>query len=515
VPRDDNRESELSIRAVLSLDGQDPATCAPGNPRCIVSTRRLRYLKHKRLTVPVGLYRRCLGVSCASDATCNAQGACVPDALDVEACAADDGCVLPGDPPTPPGVIVAPSDAGADAPSAPIPLAPVPRPVFLDIDPRRGLVNGVMDLGDPEPLTRGGTLVARELRWVGAPGAAPVRVPVAQRSYAFLGDYRAPSGADLLEVRNVVTDALGREVVSEPATLRGDNYVRRLDIAAGTGADSVAQTVPFLANGKLLVLTRAPDNRVSLRTCTAAGTQCTGKSLPTDLQLGRIFADVDPLDLSKGLLLTGTDPRTGRLTALRCSLDATTCDAIAIPKAEPIFANRIIGRIDPITHDAVLVYGSDGAAQIQEFSFLRCPSSGAACTTHAPVLPAPDAETATIDDVVIAPATGIIKIVGRAFLSEAISIYRATCSAQSCSTSLDDAPFTEASSEGAYATTLYDIDFNEVVSLTPATGLLTARRCSGAGGKLSCAQFGAIAHSDLQAVSASFVGPPGDPWPCS
>jgi hypothetical protein len=514
VPRDDNRESSVSLRAVLAVDGQDPATCSAGNPRCIVSTRRLRYLKHKRLTVPVGIYRRCLGAVCGPDTTCNAQGACVPDAVDPDACVADDGCVLPGDPPTPPGIVAGGIDGGSDGPAPEVPIAPVPQPSFLDLDPRRGIVTGAMDLGAPEVLPRGGTLVARELRWTGAePTTQPVRVPPLQRTYAFLGDYRPPQGSEVLEVRNVVVDAQGIEVVSQPALLRGDNYVRRLDIAAGTGADSIAQAVPLLVNSKLMVLTRAPDNRVSVRLCTNAGTQCVGKALPVDVLLAHISADVDPQDTSRGLLLAGTDPRTGLIAAVRCDLEATSCTAATFP-TKPAQTGPAIARIDRATHDSVIVYGRQTPSALS-FTGARCPSSGAACSEIPSALVSPDSEgggNILVDDVVTQPQ-GSLRVVGRAsFLASAEQVFKSTCTATACTSALES-PISEGGSQYFGSTTLYDAPRDEVISISrkDAGDQLFLRRCVNVVGQplLACTDGIKFAQfPGLLSATASFVGPP-------
>jgi hypothetical protein len=282
-----------------------------------------------------------------------------------------------------------------------------------------------------------------------------------------------------------------------------------LDIAAGSGADSVSQALPLLTTTKLLVLTRAPDNRVSIRICSLAGTQCIGKQLPGSPPLARIFADVDPLDSSRGLLVTGINPETGRMSAVRCDLEATACTVIAIPKAPPVDATRILGRIEPSSHDAVLVFGGDGDAPVRGFATLRCPSSGAACTVRSEDFPAPTAEGTAIDDVSVGPMPGAITVVGRTFEAAALSIFRSHCDASGCKHSLTDATMTESFSEGLNGTTLYDAPLDDAISLVPTgNGTVQLRRCSGATGKLNCTPLGGPIAAEVSPFAISFIGPP-------
>ncbi|MBX3216423.1 MAG: hypothetical protein KF850_30580 [Labilithrix sp.] len=60
---------------------------------CIIARRRISYVRHRSLRVPIALERACLGTRCAADETCVA-GACVSAVLD--ACSGDD-CALEGD----------------------------------------------------------------------------------------------------------------------------------------------------------------------------------------------------------------------------------------------------------------------------------------------------------------------------------------------------------------------------------------------------------------------------------
>ncbi len=93
------KDEPLTLHVVLGV-GRDPARCSSEDSKgCIVARRRLAFVPHTRLRVPVVLWLACDGVACGEDETCNYVGKCVPAALDPAACSSPDGCVLPGDPP--------------------------------------------------------------------------------------------------------------------------------------------------------------------------------------------------------------------------------------------------------------------------------------------------------------------------------------------------------------------------------------------------------------------------------
>ncbi len=105
-----SQNEPLSVRVVLGV-GRDPTTCSDTDTKgCVVARRRLAFVPHTRLRVPVVLHLACLGVVCAQDATCDRAGKCVSASVDPAACASVDGCLLPGDPVT--GVPAPPADAG-------------------------------------------------------------------------------------------------------------------------------------------------------------------------------------------------------------------------------------------------------------------------------------------------------------------------------------------------------------------------------------------------------------------
>jgi hypothetical protein len=72
--------------------GVEPTSCATSfGPNCIVVRRRLRYLPHVPLTVPIDLRSECAGVACDPGATCVA-GLCHLADVDPGACATSSGC---------------------------------------------------------------------------------------------------------------------------------------------------------------------------------------------------------------------------------------------------------------------------------------------------------------------------------------------------------------------------------------------------------------------------------------
>ena len=77
VPEGD-RSARVGIRVVMGIT-KDPTTCTLEAPDgCIVSRRRVQFLEHKPLHLPIGLYAICEGVPCDPESTCNALGECVP-----------------------------------------------------------------------------------------------------------------------------------------------------------------------------------------------------------------------------------------------------------------------------------------------------------------------------------------------------------------------------------------------------------------------------------------------------
>jgi hypothetical protein len=121
TPGDASKDSALTVRVAMGLRGKRAAECTDDGDLkgCIIARRKLAFVPHTRLKVPVVLYLACEGVKCAADTTCSYLGQCVPAQVDPAACATPDGCSLPGEPPFVPVVMVA-ADAGTDETSAPV-----------------------------------------------------------------------------------------------------------------------------------------------------------------------------------------------------------------------------------------------------------------------------------------------------------------------------------------------------------------------------------------------------------
>src|SRR5512140_691826 len=58
------RDTPLTI-TVVTAHGKDPAACDPkGDPACIVARRKLRYVPHAALDLPIDMRAACLGNPC-------------------------------------------------------------------------------------------------------------------------------------------------------------------------------------------------------------------------------------------------------------------------------------------------------------------------------------------------------------------------------------------------------------------------------------------------------------------
>ncbi len=118
VPSEPGAEEPIWVRVVLGV-AKDPTECTNANPDgCIIARRRLRFLKHKTVELPIGLHVACEGVACDDSSTCNALGQCVTSEVDPGECGSPGGvgCLPPGDE-LPTGVDAGPDgsvDAGPD-----------------------------------------------------------------------------------------------------------------------------------------------------------------------------------------------------------------------------------------------------------------------------------------------------------------------------------------------------------------------------------------------------------------
>jgi len=96
VPRD-RVDGPLTLQITMGI-GRDASTCSEADATgCIVARRKLAFVPHVGLRVPVVLHLACESVVCSPDTTCNYLGQCVSAAVDPQACANADGCVLEGD----------------------------------------------------------------------------------------------------------------------------------------------------------------------------------------------------------------------------------------------------------------------------------------------------------------------------------------------------------------------------------------------------------------------------------
>jgi hypothetical protein len=118
VPATDS-SAKLAVRVVTGVD-RDATQCSAENAfkGCVVARRRLAYVPHTPLFVPVFMNLNCKDVPCDVRSTCNRLGQCVSAELDPGRCAEPSGCTVEGDvrppdaglgPPPPPG------DGGGDA----------------------------------------------------------------------------------------------------------------------------------------------------------------------------------------------------------------------------------------------------------------------------------------------------------------------------------------------------------------------------------------------------------------
>jgi hypothetical protein len=107
-------DAPIAVKLVMGVH-RDAKTCAPPDyAGCIVARRRLRYVPHTKLALPITLYAACENVPCDSLTTCSYLGTCVDAAVVCDG----DTCALAGDPGlVPPAPLDGASDAIIDAPS--------------------------------------------------------------------------------------------------------------------------------------------------------------------------------------------------------------------------------------------------------------------------------------------------------------------------------------------------------------------------------------------------------------
>ena len=108
------RDEPISVRVVMSLSGRDPSTCSIAAPEgCIFARRKLAFVPHEPLKLPVMLYSACEGVPCEENSTCDALGRCVPADVDPRQCADGKVCEPDGG-----ELVVAPDATGETSSSS-------------------------------------------------------------------------------------------------------------------------------------------------------------------------------------------------------------------------------------------------------------------------------------------------------------------------------------------------------------------------------------------------------------
>jgi hypothetical protein len=328
VPPSGTTDARAGVRVTLGK-GKSPEACLTAfDAQCIQASRRFRYQNGRAVTLPVGLYAACLGVRCPDDQTCNYSGKCVSNEIDTSRCGDQAGCILEGDPPSPPGVRGPsgdnpPMDSGAD-------VAPPPAPVvrWADSDPRQGFVAGTLELSVPTPVNDG----ALRVFWTDQLGmrleqlaAFPATTPARQ---VLLPGSKPPAGAVFLEAELTIA---GKS--STAPRVLADNYLRTQDVGTDRGADALDNYTATIDDSaeKLLVFGTDLSGRIGLRRCELDGSQCKGRVLdPTGAIRfpGPLAAAFDP-STSQFVVFA---PAAGRGPSfLRCSATGDGCTIFDAP----------------------------------------------------------------------------------------------------------------------------------------------------------------------------------------
>jgi hypothetical protein len=323
----DGQRVGAAVHAVAVLArGVAPQTCleTPASPSCVVSRRTFEYQPNTRITVPLGLYRQCFGVTCGAEQTCNYEGRCVSERVSTGACGTESGCLIEGEPPVPPGVQEEPKVVPRPISDAPAPLAPTL--AFRDEDPLQGFARGRLTLGAPmQPAIISGYRVY----WVGAGGqrlgvAKEWPDSAAPKVWDLLPGTKVPAGAETFEA--VAIDG-ARE--SAGVRVRADNYARSVDPELDFGTDGFIESYPFVATNKagaqvLLVAGINSSQRLSVRRCAADGALCTRHDLGVPGRLGITFARAAVTLHDNKLYLAETSPD-GALLLHICPEDMLSC----------------------------------------------------------------------------------------------------------------------------------------------------------------------------------------------
>jgi alpha-tubulin suppressor-like RCC1 family protein len=115
TPQPGSSNGALTVRVAMGVRGKPASECSNtvDLTGCIVAQRKLSFVPHTKLKVPVVLYAACEGIKCSDDTTCSYLGTCVSAQVDPAACATPEGCLLAGEPEFVPGTQGL-KDAGTD-----------------------------------------------------------------------------------------------------------------------------------------------------------------------------------------------------------------------------------------------------------------------------------------------------------------------------------------------------------------------------------------------------------------
>jgi hypothetical protein len=391
VPPSGIREARLGLRAVMAI-GRDPATCSVQDARnCIIARRQTRYVAAQTLNIPVSFFAQCLGVACDDGTTCNSQGRCVSAQLDPVACTSEGGCVLEGDPPTPPSVQPKPAppvDAGVDASPGPAPVPPdAPSASYRDQTPERGLTHGKLVL---KAAATGPAPQGFELRWSDALGnntapfadVLPVPAAGATLEHAVLPGTRVPSTLDHFQVRSFYLLGDSSRLYSPPVRLRADNFVRIVDIGGTAGVDGFSGKF-FLGPGADEITLGGVDeaSHPTLRRCKNDGSGCTARQLSATILSARGIGTVmDPV--GDHTLMAVTNNVDERAYLIACKLDGTSCttrDMYDLAGLTGRQAMSFQGLFDKTAQKALFVTTSIDTGRHLVF---RCDLDGKACSVR-------------------------------------------------------------------------------------------------------------------------------------
>ncbi len=90
-----SRSVRASFKAVVgvgAIDVESECTASNGYRGCVVARRRINFVAHRALVVPVELFLVCKDVQCDQNSSCNRVGRCVNSLVDTEQCSSDNVC---------------------------------------------------------------------------------------------------------------------------------------------------------------------------------------------------------------------------------------------------------------------------------------------------------------------------------------------------------------------------------------------------------------------------------------